>query len=198
MRWAAWGSGSVTWRAEPSDFERSIALFEELGDAGGIAYSLFLLGLPSARGWRAPTGKALHAESLLRARQVDDAWLLSFALSINGNQAWLAGEFVRAEALYREGTDLPRDIGAKWPIAECLWGLAGLAAAQGHVERAARLNGAERATRAAIGAVVLGDVSRFERDMAAARAAMGEVRFEAVAAEGRALALERGDRVWLV
>ena len=172
------------------DFERSIALFEELGDAGGISYSLFFWGCLLREAGDRSRAAALHAESLALARQVDDAWLLSFALSINGNQAWIGGEFARAEALYREGLALSRDIGAKWPIAECLWGLAGLAAAQGHTERAARLNGAERATRAAIGAVVLGDLSRFEHDIAAARSAMGEARFEVVTAEGWALALD--------
>ena len=96
-----------------------------------------------------------------------------------------------SEALYREALAVSHDIGAKWPIAECMWGLAGLAAAQGHIERAARLYGAERAIRVAIGAVVLGDVSRFERDVATARAAIGAARFEGMAAEGRVLSLER-------
>ncbi|MBV9603041.1 MAG: AAA family ATPase [Chloroflexi bacterium] len=173
------------------DFERSIALFEEVGDVGGIAYSLFHWGCLLREAGDRPRARALHAESLVRARQVDDAWLLSFALSINGNQAWLADDFVRAEALYREGLILSHDIGAKWPIAECLWGLAGLAAAQWQLERAARLYGAEQAIRVAIGAVVLGDVSRFERDVAAARAAMGEARFEALAAEGRTFTSEQ-------
>jgi len=173
-----------------ADFERSIALFEELGDAGGIAYSLFFWGCLLREAGDRTRAKAMHAESLVRARQVDDAWLLAFALSINGNQAWLAGDFGQAEALYREGLALSRDIGAKWAIAECLWGLAGLAAARGHVERAARLYGAEQALRAAIGAVALGDVSRFERDVAAARAATGAGRFDALASGGRALALE--------
>ncbi|MBV9326771.1 MAG: response regulator transcription factor [Chloroflexi bacterium] len=69
--------------------------------------------------------------------------------------------------------------------------MAGLAAAQWQLERAARLYGAEQAIRVAIGAVVLGDVSRFERDAAAARAAMGEARFEALAAEGRTFTSEQ-------
>ena len=77
------------------DFERSIALFEELGDAGGIAYSLFFWGCLLRDSGDRARARALHAESLARARQVDDAWLLAFALSINGNQAWLAGDFVR-------------------------------------------------------------------------------------------------------
>jgi predicted ATPase/DNA-binding CsgD family transcriptional regulator len=174
-----------------SDFERSIALFEELGDVGGTAYSLFFWGCLLREAGDRPRARALHAESLVRARQVDDAWLLSFALSINGNQAWLAGDFVRAEALYREGLILSHDIGAKWPIAECLWGLAGLAAAEWQLERAARLYGAEQAIRVAIGAVVLGDVTRFERDVAGARAAVGAARFEALAAEGRGMTLEQ-------
>jgi non-specific serine/threonine protein kinase len=174
-----------------ADFERSNELFRALGDMGGTAYSLFFWGCLARETGDQQHARALHAECLARARQVEDAWLLSFALSINGNQAWLVGHFARAEALYREGLVLSRDIRAKWGIAECLWGLAGLAAAQGHPERAARLYGAERALRVAIGAVVLGDMSRFERDVAAARTALGDARFEALAAEGRALALER-------
>jgi non-specific serine/threonine protein kinase len=172
------------------DFERSIALFEKLGDAGGIAYSLFHWGCLVREAGDRPRARALHAESLVRSRRVDDAWLLSFALSINGNQAWLDNDFARAEALYGEGLVVSRAIGAKWPIAECLWGLAGVAAARGHFMRAATLYGAERATRMAIGAVVLGDVPRFERDVEAARAAIGASRFDTLAAEGQALSLE--------
>jgi non-specific serine/threonine protein kinase len=174
-----------------ADFERSIAQFEELGDAGGTAYSLFFWGCLLRETDDRPRARALHAESLMRARQVEDAWLLSFALSINGNQAWLAGDFATAESLYREGLVLSRDIHAKWGIAECLWGLAGLAAAQGYFDRAARLYGAERAIRVAIGAVVLGDMSRFERDMAEAHTALDSGRFEALATDGRALTLEQ-------
>jgi predicted ATPase/DNA-binding CsgD family transcriptional regulator len=174
-----------------ADFERSMGLFEELGDVGGISYSLFHWGCLLREAGDRARARALHAESLLRAREVEDAWLLSFALSINADQAWLAGHFAKAEALYREGLALSRDIRSKWPIAECLWGLAGLAAARGEFRRAARLHGAERATRAAIGAVALGDVAHFERALAAARAVLGEARFEAEAAEGRAMALDQ-------
>jgi non-specific serine/threonine protein kinase len=174
-----------------ADFERSIALFEELGDVGATGYSLFFWGCLLREAGDRPRARALHAESLMRARQVEDAWLLSFALSINGNQAWLAGDFATAESLYREGLVLSRDIRAKWGIAECLWGLGGLAAAQGYFNRAARLYGAERAIRVAIGAVVLGDLSRFELDMASARTALEIGPFEVLATDGRALTLEQ-------
>jgi DNA-binding CsgD family transcriptional regulator len=134
---------------------------------------------------------ALHAESLARARKGQDAWILAFVLTMGGNLAWLAGDFQRGVTLYRESLLLSRDIRAKWPIAECLWGLSGLAAAQGQFERAARLYGGERAVREATGAIVLGDVARFERELAVVRAVLGEARFTAAVAEGQAMTLER-------
>jgi predicted ATPase/DNA-binding CsgD family transcriptional regulator len=172
-------------------FEASLVSFEETGDTGGKAYSYFFSAcLARDQGDLARAVELVEASRAV-AGETRDTWILSFALYIGGNLAWLRGDLARAVALYREGLSLSRDIRATWPMAECLWGLTGLAAARREPERAARLYGAEQALREAVGAIVLGEPTTYERALAVARAALGERRFAATAAEGRAMPLDR-------
>jgi hypothetical protein len=67
--------------------------------------------------------------------------------------------------------------------------MAGLWAAVGRAEPAARLFGAERALRTGVAAPWF--VERYEQDVAAARAARGEAAFAAAWAEGQAMTLEQ-------
>jgi ATP/maltotriose-dependent transcriptional regulator MalT len=196
IAWAWHGLGRVAYGQRDAEranaaFEHSLTWFQEAGDVGGSAYSLFFQACLARDGGEHARAIALNEQSLARARAAEDAWILAFALYISANLAWLADDLERGVALYRESLVLAASIRAKWPIAECLWGLAGLAGAQRRAEQAARLHGAERALRETVGAVVLGDVDRYERDLARARAALGEAGFAAAAAEGRAMTLEQ-------
>jgi DNA-binding CsgD family transcriptional regulator/tetratricopeptide (TPR) repeat protein len=171
-------------------FEASLLCFQETGDRGGSAYSLFFLAcMTRDRGDLARAVELVETSRAL-AEAVGDTWILAFGLYLSGNLAWIDGDHARGVALYRESLALSRDIRATWPIAECLWGLTGLAAARGQPERAARLHGAEQALREAVGAIVLGDVGTYERDIGAARAALGEAQFAGLSAAGRAMAPE--------
>ena len=90
-----------------------------------------------------------------------------------------------------ESLALRRELGDKHGLAECLEGLAGVAVAQQHLERAARLLGAAAALREAIGAPLSPrEQARYDRDMSALRADLGEAAFAAAWATGRVAPLE--------
>jgi hypothetical protein len=77
-------------------------------------------------------------------------------------------------------------------IRRCLRGLAGVAAARGQSERAARLWGAAEALRDSMRPDTPTDLQPLEEcDLAAARCALGEAAFAAAWAKGRALPLEQ-------
>jgi non-specific serine/threonine protein kinase len=102
------------------------------------------------------------------------------------------GEYGAAQVLLQEGLAILQELGSKHEIAESLEGLAVIAIAQAHPERAARLFGAAEGVCEAIGAPQP-PVSRSERNrsVAAARAALDAAAFAVAWAEGRALSLEQ-------
>ena len=102
------------------------------------------------------------------------------------------GDHERAIALHLESLVLARETGQQREIAEYLGGLAGLATEQGQPERAARLFGAAEALRQSIGAPLPPtEWAAYERDVAVARARLGEDAFAAAWAEGWAMPLEQ-------
>ena len=102
------------------------------------------------------------------------------------------GDDGRATALYEESLALCRELGDKHGLAECLEGLAGVAVAQQQLERAARLLGAAETLREATGAPLSpGERVRYDRDMSAVRAGLGEAAFAAAWATGKAMPLEQ-------
>ena len=96
-----------------------------------------------------------------------------------------------AERSLKEALALNRELG-NWAYgAYCLEGFAGLAGARGQVARAARLWGAAEVLRTNIGAPLTLDARLyFERNMAAARAQLGEEVWESAFAQGMAMSAE--------
>lgn len=86
---------------------------------------------------------------------------------------------------------MQREAGNKQGIAECLVGLAGLAAVAGQPERAARLFAAAEALLDAIGAPLSpADRAESQRDLAAARAQLDSAAFAAAWDAGQVMSLE--------
>jgi len=118
---------------------------------------------------------------------------MTTALNRLGMVAHTQGDDGRATALYEESLTLCRELGDKHGLAECLEGLAGMAVAQQHLERAARLLGAAETLREAIGAPLSSrERVRYDRDVSAMRAGLGEAAFAAAWAAGKATLPEQG------
>lgn len=94
----------------------------------------------------------------------------------------------RAEQTFTESLLTTRDVLTGYLGGTLLEGLAGVAVGRGQPDRAGRLLGAAAALRAAMGTPIPPvNRPRHERDMAAARAALGAETFERLADEGRAM-----------
>jgi predicted ATPase/class 3 adenylate cyclase len=196
--------------ADLGDWGRAEALYREAGTLGrelGDEYRVFasLLNLGWAALCQEDYGRAAKTcqEALAMAHDMQDKGAKGQA---SGNMGWVAlgqGDHARAAELFKDSLVLFTELGNQLEGAEYMEGMAGVAGAQGQGERAARLYGAAEALRETIGAPLLaGDLPRYERHMATARAGVERVAWEAAWEEGRSMsaeeatayALEEGDR----
>jgi predicted ATPase/class 3 adenylate cyclase/DNA-binding CsgD family transcriptional regulator len=99
-------------RAE-SFCQESLALFQELGDTHGIAYSLYVLGLIAARRNDYKAAKSLHEEALHLFRAVDDKEGIAHSLTDLAYGAMDEGDFNKARSLAMEGLTCFRVTGDK-------------------------------------------------------------------------------------
>ena len=182
------------------DFERttdlcqeSLGLFRELGDRWGIANALRVLAV--VVGYQGDYGRAMElcGESLSLLRELGDkGGGIANSLRILGRVAYYQGDYARALELYKESLILLRELGDKAGIAECLEGLVGVAVAGEKPERAAKLSGAAEALRQAIGALPMpSDRAEYDRSVAKAGSQLGNERYQAAWAEGKAMTLEQ-------
>ncbi len=117
---------------------------------------------------------------------------IAYALRLTGHAVRLQGDLERAAGLYRESLALFWETEDKWVATECIEGLALIASAQGHSERAARLSGVAEAARERFGITMprpeRGDPERLG---ITTRAEIEERALAAARAEGRAMTLEQ-------
>jgi predicted ATPase/DNA-binding CsgD family transcriptional regulator len=106
--------------------EESLALCREIGDAPGIAYSLYLLGaVASARGNPAAAHSLLE-QSVGLEREIGDQGRIVLPLCKLAARVVQQGEYTRGRALLEESLALAREAGDKRGIAHSLEGLANL------------------------------------------------------------------------
>ncbi len=177
-------------------YEESLAIAREIGDSGRIAASLNNLGEVARDQGDYLASRALYEESLAISRELGDRRSTATSLVNLGNVANDQGEYPSARALLEQSLAIQRDLGDRAGMAESLEGL-------GYVEfrlagpgRAARLWGAAERLREQIGAPMrVGELPRYDRQVAAARAAVGDATtFGAAWQEGRAQTLEQAVR----
>lgn len=102
------------------------------------------------------------------------------------------GAMARAAALFAEALALHRDVGNRVGVAECLGGLAAVAATQGWPLQAARLFGAVEALETTFSLPRLAaEQAERARYATATRAQLSEKALATAWAEGRAMALEQ-------
>jgi predicted ATPase/class 3 adenylate cyclase len=173
-------------------YQECLMLSREVGDQASIATALGNLGDIAARQGDLERAAAFSEEALMLFRPM--GYPASVAVLLL-NLSWVArqrGEYARAEALGREGLALAREVGDPRQCAEQLERLASTAGVTGEGARAARLLGAAIAVRETLGAPQPPDERvDVEQAVAAARVALGEERWEAAIAAGRALSLEQ-------
>lgn len=124
--------------------DRAQALFEQLGDGGGIARVLWLRGLLALLGERLDEAAALFTDSIDRQRGGTDVFNLGWALRMLGRTRVLQGHAAEARRLLHESLRLLAPGGDVSAIVLHLGDFAALAALEDDVEREVRLVGALR------------------------------------------------------
>jgi predicted ATPase len=131
-------------------------------------------------------------EALAFNRASAYGFALAIALGQRAHAARLAGDQTLAVQLFLESIDVAARVGDDRRVLGAMIGLAGVAQARGNPERAARLIGATEAARQARGVSrVIAHPIHNERILAEVRVALGDDRYAALVAEGRALAFEQ-------
>src|SRR6266699_3197155 len=101
---------ALSWSLEPAADEEGLALYRELGDQRGIAFSLGTLGNIAWVRSDPATARSLLEEALALFREVDDQEYAAYALFSLGLVASSRGEYTRACALYEESVAIHRQL----------------------------------------------------------------------------------------
>lgn len=168
--------------------EQAVSVARDAGDQRILALAVNNLGDYSLTRGDFDRARPLFEESLVLLRARSDTANVARALFNLGASELELGRHPVADVHFREGLALARDAGDREDMAWILEGLAALAAARGHGERAALLLGAADAQLSAMGA----DHKPYERSLRerTERALMGLLGdAAAIVARGAALAL---------
>jgi tetratricopeptide (TPR) repeat protein len=172
--------------------EKSLRIRQELGDRYGTASSLLNLGGIARAEGDLVAARALCENGRAIFQELGDGAGIGAALASQAKLAHDEGDTDAARGLYLESLALFQELKSRLEIAEVLEGLAAVDTSDAQPERAARLFGAAEALREAIGTPVPpADRGELERQVADARAALGDDRFAAAWAAGRVLTPEQ-------
>jgi predicted ATPase/class 3 adenylate cyclase len=173
-------------------YEESVVIRRELGDKLGMAGALTNVGLVAALRGDFARARSLEEESLSMLSALDSKEGKAYALRHLGFIAHSEGDYEQARAQLRASLALFWELGNKRVVAECLAGLAAISGAEGRPEQAAKLFGAAQALYVALGTTMWdSDRPLYERDLAAARARLGEEAWARAQQDGRAMSLEQ-------
>ncbi len=104
--------------------EESLALFRELGDIKGEAFSLYLLGIVASRKGNSATALKLSEEALSLSKSANDRELVASSLFQLAYIASHQGKYTSARNLFAENLALNRELGNKRGIVQSLFSLA--------------------------------------------------------------------------
>jgi predicted ATPase/DNA-binding CsgD family transcriptional regulator len=172
--------------------EEALALFRKLDYRPGITQVLIGLGEVARLDGDYERAEKAYQEAIDVASKIGNKLQEVISFSNLSYIAYHQGDFERAEAIAREAISRRMELGNISSIPQELSTLAGPLAAQGNVEKAARLLGASDALLEAMGLFIQpGDRFEAERYESAIRAQLDDATFEAAWAEGQAMSLEQ-------
>jgi predicted ATPase/DNA-binding XRE family transcriptional regulator len=155
----------------------SLALWRELGDQTGIAWSLNSLGLVAVDQRDYASARLLFEEALAIRRELSDKWGIAISLIGLGLVAANFGDYAGARTLYEESLAIQQALGDRWGSAISLLDLGVLAFRQGDYAGARALYDEALTTFREVGDKVilattlarLGQVAHHEGDAVQAR-----------------------------
>lgn len=172
--------------------EESLAIGRAVGDRDDTGLALMFLG-DAALGLQDEEGaRAAFAESEGCFRATGNISVLPYPLRRLGYLALVRDDLAGAMALCIESMTLNARVGDRQGVAASLVGVAAVAHARGHAERAVRLLGAAEALVDSIQTQLLPfDRDHHDRVVVAVRARLGPTRFAARWTDGRRMTLEQ-------
>jgi predicted ATPase/DNA-binding SARP family transcriptional activator len=167
-----------------SEAGTALAMFRDLGDVEGTAWSLISLGTIARYRGDAERAAALLAESLSLSEGIGFREGIAWSAEQLGLLAAVDGD-PAAVSLLRRSFDLHSELRDRWRMSSVLEDLASIALAQQNPGQAARLLGAAEAIRGAIGTVIAPCERHQHNELTrAARAALGDETFDAAIQQG--------------
>ena len=169
-------------------YEESVALCRELGDPLELATSLNCLGRLAARQSDHAAARAHCQEALTITQQIGSKSGIARSLSGLADLARLTGDYATASSLYKESLAAWRDLKNTPESLQTLESIATVMIASGQSERSVRLFGAAQAVREAMSVPrSTHETPDYNRQLSAARNALGEPRFAALWKDGQTL-----------
>ena len=171
-----------------ASFAESLAIHRELGGRREIAIALNCLGGVAAGEGNYALACSLHKEGLALSQQSTAKDASAHALTGLADVARLRGDHELAFSLYRQSLTTWRELDEQPEFLRPLEHLAALWRAQGRPDRAVCLWAAAQGCRKVLSIPrAAADTDEYEREMRAARPALGEARFVATWAQGQAM-----------
>jgi ATP/maltotriose-dependent transcriptional regulator MalT len=184
--------GQVDIAAALDYLERGEKIARQIGDPWQIAFAVNNRGEVARVLGEYDKAKRYYVETEQFYRQAD---AIGDQARLVHTMAYIAqheGDLETAEARFRESLESFLELGNKRGIAECLAGLAGLAAERGQFEWAVPLLAASEALLTSFGAAWWpADRVEFEHSLEVTRSALEPVEFEALWNEGQSFSLEQ-------
>ncbi len=165
--------------------------FQVLGDRYSEGIALTTLGNIACRQGDLAAATSRFQEALTIARESGDTYAVELSLCNLALASRLNGDVDEAAASYVEALKLAHRLGHSEDLLYCLAGIGGVEVARGRFESAARLLGAAATMAEVVGTPLQSlEQEQFDRDTAAARAALPDPTFVHAWNLGRALSLD--------
>ena len=161
--------------------DESLAIFRRIGDVRGIARLLNQIGEIERMQGDQKAARKLYAEALEAYRKVGDKLWMAIVLHNLGNVSRVLGETKTAGRELRDALAIVVEIKSNYLLPVMMIALGELSAASGVFETAAELLSSGEAMLSSQGATLdPADVPDFDAAVAAARARLGDARFNAL------------------
>ena len=176
-----------------SRFKQALDEAREADDKWLTAFSLHFLAIAlSYRGQHAQALSFLEESDAIREELGGNKQGRAFSLYHRARIARHLGDLPAARSRHAEGMLLFQQTGDRRGIGYSLAGFAILAAAQGNVQRAARLSGAVASLEDVLGSFLDAPIqSKYDQELASVRAELDEEAFAAASAKGRSMTMEQ-------
>jgi non-specific serine/threonine protein kinase len=172
--------------------EESAPFIKEVGSKWALAFYCYTSGIVAHEQGNSKLAEEHLEESLSLYRALENKWGMAYVLNFRGCIRLEKNDMDCAVACYQESLHLSKETGNRLGTANALLGFGRLSHAAGNQHRAVRLFAAAETLHLATGAPLPAFVrARFDREVSAVRALLGEEIFAAEYEAGKKMPLEQ-------